>query len=308
MHNRGTVPLRSLYRRIVLGVSAVLIIVACGGNPAPAANTSNSAVPMAKEDMLLHNALPASNLSSGELIFDTIPNSPWAVVGTDGKVDSGVDIDLGNQLAAVLGLKLNTVLVGDAATLLGGIEAGRYDVFLGPLAITAARKKVLYELIWVTNTFYFEVQKTSSTKTVSDLCGKNIAVLTGTISVGVVTGVSKSDCVANGKPAITQTSFATDPEAQLSVQSGRTDAYALSSASCAFAVSQPGGKTLRCVVPGPSDNVAFNPAAMAISNKNAQMLTALQGALGDLHSDGIYQKVMAKWGLTDSIVYPFVLG
>lgn len=247
------------------GVAALVMLAACGGSATPAASTSNSgAIPLAKEDVLLHNALPATNLSSGQLIFDTIPNSPWAIVGTDGKVDSGVDIDLGNQLVAVL-RKLNTVLVGDAATLLGGISAGRYDVFLGHLAITAARKQILYELVWVTNTFYFELQKTSIIKTVSDLCGKNLAVLTGTISVGVVTGVSKSDCVANGKPAITQTSFATDPKAQLSVRSGRTDACALSSASCAYAVSQPGGKTLTCLVPGPNDNVAFNPAAMAIS-------------------------------------------
>jgi polar amino acid transport system substrate-binding protein len=309
MSNRGSISFTKLGGRLAVGVAALLMLVACGGSPTPAASTSSSgAIPLAKEDMLLHNALPASNLSSGQLIFDTIPNSPWAIVGPDGKVDSGVDIDLGNQLVAVLGLKLNTVLVGDAATLLGGISAGRYDVFLGPLAITAARKQILYELVWVTNTFYFEVQKSSTIKTVSDLCGKNMAVLTGTISVGVVTGVSKSDCVANGKQAITQTSFATDPEAQLSVQSGRTDAYALSSASCAFAVSQPGGKTLRCVVPGANDNVAFNPAAMAIAKSNDQLLTTLQGALEDLHKDGIYQKVMAKWGLTDSVVYPFVLG
>jgi len=292
-------------------LSVLVLLVACGkGGTAVVKPTSSPAtIPRLETIATLHNMLPASNRASGELVFDTVPNPPWAIVGADGSVESGVDIDLGNALAQLLGLRLRTVLVGDAATLLAGISAGRYDTFLGPLGITAQRKQTLYELIWVTNTFYFEVQKDSPIHSVGDLCGKNVAVLTGTIgATSVVPGASQADCVAQGKPPISMVSFATDPEAQLAVKAGRADAYALSDASCVYSVRQPGGKTLRCVVPEPTDNIAVNKAALAVSNQNPQLLNALKAALEELYRRGVYQKIMAKWGLEHDMITEFVLG
>ncbi len=289
----------------------LMVMAACGSGSSTTTKitTNPSSIPKLKAIPALHDMLPASNKKSGELIFDTVPNPPWAIVGPDGNVDSGVDIDLGNALAQVLGLRLHTVLVGDAATLLAGISAGRYDTFLGPLGITAQRKQTLYELIWVTNTFYFEVQKTSPIRTVGDLCGRNVAVLTGTIGATIVVpGASQSDCLAYGKPAITMVSFATDPEAQLAVKAGRVDAYALSDASCVYSVKQPGASTLRCVVPKPTDNIAVNKAALAVSNQNPQLLNALKAALEELYRQGVYQKIMTKWGLEHDMVTEFVVG
>jgi polar amino acid transport system substrate-binding protein len=289
----------------------LMVMTACGSGNSTAtkATTNSSLIPKLKAIPSLHNMLPVSNKKSGKLIFDTVPNPPWAIVGPDGNVDSGVDVDLGNALAQVLGLKLHTVLVGDAATLLAGISAGRYDTFLGPLGITPQRKQTLYELIWVTNTFYFEVQKTSPIHAVGDLCGRNVAVLTGTIGATIVVpGASQGNCLAQGKPAITMVSFATDPEAQLAVKAGRVDAYALSDASCVYSVKQPGASTLRCVVPKPTDHIAVNKAALAVSNQNPQLLNALKAALEELYRQGVYQKIMAKWGLGQDMVTEFVLG
>jgi len=289
---------------------AALAVAACGGGTSAAQPTPNpNVIPTVKAIASLHAMLPASNKSSGVLIFDTVPNPPWAIVGADGNVDTGVDIDLGTSLTQVLGLKLQTVLVGDASTLLAGISAGRYDTFLGPLGITAARKATLFELIWVHNTFYFEVAKSSTFQTVGDLCGKNVAVLTGTIGqTTIVPGASKTDCVANNKPAINLVSFATDPEAQLAVKAGRADAYALSDASCVYSTRQPGASDLRCLVPAAGDNIAVNQAAMAVSNQNQALVNALQAALMELYKQGIYQKIMAKWGITSDGVTEFVLG
>jgi polar amino acid transport system substrate-binding protein len=295
---------------IVAGLAmAAVLSTGCGGAPTAKVAANPSAIPTPKTGQSLHDMLPASNKASGVLIFDTVPNPPWAIVGADGSVDSGVDIDLGNALTQVLGLRLRTVLVGDAATLLAGIAAGRYDTFLGPLGVTAARKQTLYELIWVKNTFYFEVQKSSPIKTVGELCGKQVAVLTGTIgATAVVPGASRDDCVSRGRPAMSMVSFATDPEAQLAVRAGRADAYALSDASCVHSVSQPGASTLRCVVPAVADNIAVNLAALAVSNTNTALLSSLKGALEEIYKQGVYQKIMTKWGLQRDGVTEFNLG
>ena len=293
----------------IITALALLVSAGCGGaSPAAQPSANPSAIPKVQAIAALHDMLPASNKASGVLIFDTVPNPPWAVVGPTGTVETGVDIDLGTALTQVLGLKLQTVLVGDASTLLAGISAGRYDTFLGPLGITAARKQTLFELIWVKNTFYFEVPKASPVQSVTDLCGKTVAVLTGTISATITAGASKDDCTSQGRPAINQVSFATDPEAQLAVKGGRADAYALSDASCLYSVSQPGASTLRCVVPKASENIAVNNAALAVSNQNTALLNALKAALQELQKQGVYQKIMAKWGLQSDAVSEFVLG
>jgi polar amino acid transport system substrate-binding protein len=289
---------------VVLGLSTVAGATAKG--PITSRHSTPSISTLA-EVPSIHKMLPPSNIKSGVLLFDTVPNAPWANVGTNGSVDSGVDIDLGKALAQVLGLKLNTVLVGSFATLTGGIASGRYDTFLGPLVDIGLKALQLDLVTWVTGTFYFLTQKSGSIDSVKGMCGTTVAVLTGTLSVQTVQGISSGECVPAGLKAIKELSFATGPEASIAVSSGRAAAYAEASATCSYQLTLPGGNAFRCIIPKASDKVAVVQTGFAVAANNPRLLAAMYAALGVVRQKGVYQQILTKWGLLGSAVNTFTI-
>src|SRR5690242_7217040 len=165
--------------------------------------------------------LPSAIKSSGALKIATDPSSPpYTYYAADGQTLIGSDIDLGNAIAAKLGLKADWSAVKFPG-IIPAIEAGRFDTALTGMGDTPAREKKLDFVDYSTDGNAIVVKKgnTLAIKKIGDLCGKHVAVLEGSVMLGLV---EKQNASCTNKIDI-QT-FQDVNQALLQVRTGRADA------------------------------------------------------------------------------------
>ena len=87
--------------------------------------------------------MPAKLRSKGTLtVASDATYAPMEFIAKDGKTVIGVDADLAKALGTVMGLKLK-VQNATFATIIPGINSGKYDVGMSSFTDTKAREKVV---------------------------------------------------------------------------------------------------------------------------------------------------------------------
>ncbi|WP_222432061.1 ABC transporter substrate-binding protein [Leekyejoonella antrihumi] len=224
-------------------------------------------------------------------------SSPPLEFYTSSNVPTGSDVDLGDAMAAKMGLTAvwaNTAFNG----IIPALQAKRCDVIMSQLYIKPAREKVVDFVPYMYSGSTFIVKKTGGltlTKP-SDLCRKKAAAETGTTVVGFLTTQSAA-CQKAGKAAIDIRQFSTDPAALQQLKIGLVDAYGTTVETAAYDIKQNAGQFVMAGKP-------FNriKVGAATTKNNTALHDALTKALSAIHRDGQYQKVMTKWGLTSDIL------
>ena len=261
----------------------VLILAACGGG------TGGS--PSAAQDML------ARIKSDGVIRVGTDPNyAPQSFLKEDGTFE-GFDIDVANEIAKRLGVttKFETP---DFSIVEAGNWADRFDVSVGSVTITEARKGVLD----FTEPYYFTpaqmaVIADSGITSLDGLAGKNICMGDGTTYFQWLTGTlvlgdgSSTAPVPDGAVA---TPLKTDQDCAQSAQSGRRDFEGWLSSSTTVQAAIDGGAPFVAV----GDPVFYEPLAVA-TDKAAPPHTELQAELDrivkEMHADGTLSALSKKW-------------
>jgi polar amino acid transport system substrate-binding protein len=132
----------------------------------------------------------------------------------------------------------------------------------------------------------------SGVRTPADLCGKTVAYLKGSFQQAEVPALTEK-CRAAGKRTIRSQVYDDSNGVTLSVQSRRADVawidypaavYLLKTVPDTFALA------------GPPQ--LFGLYAVAVPKDSPQVKGALRAALQELVRRGLYQKVLAKWGVT----------
>ena len=90
-----------------------------------------------------HDLLPDRIKEEGNIRFVGGPNPPFRIPSADGEGVEGADVDLAGALGEILGVDVTLELSdsGDAAR--QGILADRYDVYMGPSRLNAARAEIV---------------------------------------------------------------------------------------------------------------------------------------------------------------------
>ena len=145
----------------------------------------------------------------------------------------------------------------------------------------------------------FMVAKDSSLNpsTVADLCGKKVAVEKGTTQLDDVTAQKK-------KCALTILAFPDQNQANLALQSGRTDVVLADSPVNAYAAKQSNGQFK---IAGQVYGTAPYGIAVPKSGKYAGFAEAIKLALQDLKTKGVYDQIMQKWGISDGGISDFTI-
>jgi polar amino acid transport system substrate-binding protein len=218
---------------------------------------------------------------------------PDEYIASDGHTIIGLDVDLGKALGQAMGIKWNPVNA-TFATIIPGLQSGKYDIGLSSFGDTKAREKVVNFVTYFQagEAFYVKAGSPTTITSMSSLCGKSVSVESGTTEQ-VDAATQSKKCTAAGKPAVTVHTFSTQDEANLAVSSGRADAGFADSQVAAWIVKGSNGVFK---LSGPSFFVV--PYGIAVP-KTSGMTTPVLAAMKAIMAKGIYKQILAKWGVTE---------
>lgn len=290
-------------------VTAVAAVAGCGASagtsssPSTSSGTAKSASVTLKEDQALHNQLPASVKSSGQLIaVNTGSFPPYDILqSTTSGALSGASGEMEQALGSLLGVKITNVTVSSLPTELIGMKTGRYAFDLGPDGDFTTREGEADFVDWVTEHVVFAVQKGNPdhVNSLADTCGLKVSVMEGGSAEAVIEGQSNT-CKKEGKPAVQVQSYQDQPTALLAVSSGRADAFFSSEAPLTYFVKEAHGQLQ---LAGTGSSNGFSKLYQgAVVSKNSSLSAVLLDAFKVLFNDGTYRKIMLQWGLQKNMI------
>ena len=222
--------------------------------------------------------------------------APNEFIGSDGHTVVGMDADLSNALAGVMGLKAN-VVNATFDTIIPGLAAGKYDMGASSFTDTKAREKLLDFVTYFEagTSFFTKSQGGVSVNGLADLCGHTVSVESGTTQQtdAKAQGVK---CKAAGKPAVTVLVFPTQSAANLALSSGRAQISMADSPVADYQVKQSGG-TFKLV----GQTFGTAPYGLAVP-KTSGLAKPVLAALQVLMKDGTYKSILTKWGVESGAI------
>ena len=274
---------------------AVLALAACGSSKSSTTtttSTSTSTLTTPATNATIAAKVPAAIKSKGTLVVAADATyAPNEFIASDGHTVIGMDADLVNALAAVMGLKAN-IVNATFDTIIPGLAAGKYDLGASSFTDTKERQKTVDFVTYFTagESFYAKSSSNPTISSLSDLCGKSVAVEKGTTEEEEVKAQS-ANCTKEGKPAPNLLVFPTQNGANLAVSSGRAELGMADSPVVEYAVKQSGG-ALKVVGP----TLASAPYGLAFP-KGTGMTEPTLEALKVLMANGDYMHILTKWGV-----------
>ena len=216
---------------------------------------------------------------------------PDEFVAANGTTILGMDADFNVALGAVMGVKWKAVNA-TFDTIIAGIQGGRYDVGNSSFTVEASREQKVNFVTYFKagEAYYVKSSSTVKLNGLLSLCGRTVSVESGTSEQTDAVN-TEATCKKDHKPADTVLPFSTQSEANLAVSSGR--------ALIGFADSQVAGYIVQLSKGAfKLDGSAFEVAPYGFAfSKKSTLDNATLAAVKDLMKDGIYAKILAKWGV-----------
>jgi polar amino acid transport system substrate-binding protein len=292
MNHPTTRRLRFAAAGLVLALTAVTF-TACG---------LTSSVPTAKRtaqfDHRLHNLLPASVRSRGVLRVGTDASyAPMSSFGPDGLTIIGVEPDLGVEIGRILGVRLQFGNV-DFATLLGRVASGELDLAVSAVTDTPGRARRADFVNYFRAGTAIVVQRgnPAGVHELNDLCGKVVAVESGTTQVDLLTRTQRN-CVT--RPILVRT-YPTNSDAVVQLRTGRAVAVLNDYPPAVFLVNDVRTRSQYQL----ASDQQYEPAlyGIVVAKGQPSLRRAVQGALEQLLRSGAYTDVLTRWHVQDGAV------
>ncbi|MEO7124987.1 MAG: ABC transporter substrate-binding protein [Nakamurella sp.] len=254
------------------------------------------------KDAALAALVPSGIAAKGVLTFATDASYAPNEFLKDGAGDPiGMDVDMGNAMAQLLGLKTEWKNTGFDG-ILAGLNAGRYDLSMSSFTDTKKREEQVNFVTYLEAGTSIVVAKTNphNVKAAVDLCGLKVGAENGTTQFDMLTKADVDDSVVKtckdaGKAAPVFSGLPTQNDVNVALASGRLDAYMADTPVAEYAVKVTGDKFEKV-----GTDVGVAPYGIAIPKTPAELTSAVQKAMQKLIDDGSYGKILANWGLEDA--------
>jgi polar amino acid transport system substrate-binding protein len=258
-----------------------------------------ASVPAAAADEAARKLLPAEMQEKGVITAGLpLDFEPWNYLDENNE-QVGLDVDIFKAVAEVLGLKPVIERLG-FASIIPAITGGRVDV--GMFGILDVRLKQVSYVRYTLLANGLIVQKGNPTGVSNvDACGHSIAVEKGTQPV-LVWETKGKECEAAGKPKMEILVFDGKGPQVLAVEAGRADAAGVTLATAIIAPRHSAGK-LEPAPGGPVPDASID-GGIAMKKDNKQLLQAIDAAMKVLHTNGTYDRIFSKWGMSESKAAP----
>ena len=269
---------------VIAAGMAIGCITACGGSSTEAGSTT-----AAKAEI----AAPSGLVSPGRLtIAADFQGPPFDYF--DGDRKAGFDVEFDAAAAGLMGLEPNLVDTR-FASLVPGLDAGRFDAVVSILYITKERAATI-DLVPYAQTgsgFLVSADGDFQPQTADDLCGHTVAVLAGGFEEQLATGSIGARCRAAGA-ALTVKSFPTDAVATKDVADGRADVFFSNQSNLVYRAEQV--PELRLAVS--NARLLFPiPAGIGVRKDRAEVRDAFAAAVARLTEDGTLERLLEQYGL-----------
>lgn len=283
-----------------LGVvfASTLALSACGGDSGETSTSPSptAAAPSVTADEALAAGVPEAIKSTGTILFGTDASyAPNEYLADDGTTIVGFDIDMGNAIAATLGLQgkwENSTF----DSLIVGVQNGKFNASMSSFTVNPEREKQVNMIT------YFEAGTSWAVPTgnpagisVDDPCGKTVAVQKATVQVDDIEARNE-ECTSAGKPEINIQQYSLQSEATTAVVSGKAEAMLADSPVVAYAIKQSG----KLEQLGEIYDAA--PYGVVVPKDQTEFATSIQGAINAMIENGSYQAVLDQWGLADGAI------
>jgi len=217
----------------------------------------------------------------GKLLVGTEPTFPPFEFVDESNQIVGFDLDIANELAKRLGVKVEVVSL-PFDSLIPALQQGKIDVVIAGMTITEDRAKVVdFSKPYFEANQAIVVRKDGSFRpqSLEELVGKKIAVQLGTTGDLITTDVKGIEVVR----------FQRFTDAFLELQNGRVDAVVLDEAPAkAYVKKFPKFIVSKVVDTGETYGVA-------VRKGNKELLNFVNQTLDIMKSSGTYNKIIDKW-------------
>ena len=206
--------------------------------------------------------------------------------------DIGADVDLRNAVAKVLGTTWN-VQNGTFATIIPGVQNGKFAVGQDNFGVTSAREKIVDFATYLTDGQALLAPSDSplnSVTNITQLCGLTIGTGAGT-TFQTILQKNAALCAAAGKKAYTVDYFSDNAAIWLGLANGRIDAYFGPTLSLKYDATHVANVKFL-------SQISSTPVGF-VTAKGSPLAKLLQQAVNELISDGTYAKILAKWSISD---------
>lgn len=296
----------SMRRFLAVGLLAPLALSACGqgGTPKPA-DSAGASSPAAAADAT-DRSFDVSGIKKVDEIAALLPQAvrdkgtltvgastdyaPAEFRADDLQTAIGYDVDLSKALGKVLGLDAE-VVDGEFASLLPGIGS-KYDIGISSFTVTPERTASYNMVSYITVGSSYAV-KTGNPEGFNpdDVCGKSIAVQTGTFQDEELATFSKA-CTDGGKEKIDILQYGRQSDATTNVVGGKAVAFYADSTVADYASALTNGQME--VVGGIRDAA---PQGIVVKQSDKELTEAVQKAMQHLMDDGTWAGILDSWGI-----------
>lgn len=265
--------------------------------------TATLALPaMAEVDAAAQALLPEANKSSGKLLVVTsLAYPPMEYTDAGSEELKGFDIDLAREIAARLGLEPEFVNV-EFPQLIPQVVTGRSEMIISAFSDKVERQAQLDFIDYFNtgNVFYTTADHKDEIRDEKDLCGKTIAVATGTSWVTWAEDVGKANCPADNLYNVIQ--IPTQAEHIMQIKQGRAQASVIGIEGLAdLEINEPGAFYQ---IGEAGDH---NPYGIAFEKSNTGLRDAALAALNGMMADGTYMEIVTRYHLDVGAVGEFVI-
>jgi polar amino acid transport system substrate-binding protein len=276
----------------MLVMAAAVVLSACGAGSGGSSGTSGGGKVAPPPDSDLY---AAGTLTVGSDISYP-PQEYYDPPGS--QTPTGFDIELGQKLAAKMGLKFAAVNQGFDA-IIPSLAAKKFDIIMSAMTINDERKQKVDFVPYFSAGESFVITKGGSKKPtkLTDLCGLNVAVEKGTAEETEAqaqnvpaTGGTGGACVSN---KIKIQSFGVDTEALAQLKKGTVDVHFTDSPVAGYEIAKQSGLELS------GGTIEVAPEGIAVRKGDSKMLDAIKAAFKALEDDGTYDALLTKWGVKD---------
>jgi polar amino acid transport system substrate-binding protein len=280
-----------------IAFAAVTVAAGCGSSNDDNTGTSGGTLTATPDlnvsaDPAVASQVPAAIKSTGTLtVAADATYPPDEFIATDGKTVIGMDADLANALASVMGLKASIQNVTFDA-IIPGLAAGKYDLGMSSFTDTKEREQTVDFVTYLQagSSIYVKADGGPDLTSLDTLCGHNVAAERGTTQSDQIDEQDKK-CKAEGKPGVTPVILPDQNGVNLAVTSGRADAAMADSPVAAYIAEKSNGQLKVTGGPFPPE-----PYGIAIP-KDSGMAQPVLAGIKALMADGTYKKILEYWGL-----------
>ena len=268
----------------LVSLFAMTVLAGCGGakqESAPAA-----AEPAKTEQKAAETPAPSKTptldkiKSEGKLVIGTSPDyPPYESLDKNNNV-IGFDIDLMQEVANKLGVKLEIVQINFDG-LIPGLLAKKFDIMAAGVSVTEERKKTVdFTIPYMAGTQAVVINTESNfpVSKLEDLVDKQVAVQLGTIQADAVKEI----------PGIKVKEYNLFTEAAQAVASKQADAmYVAKPVADAFVKND---KNLKLVA-----EIGGDDTALALRKDTPDLTEYVSGVITELKASGKYDEMIKKW-------------